>query len=414
MVFFGDYVSEDAYVKKVKEICDKSIVIFTLPFKDKLENRFSFERASVLLAENNNVPIYTTCGQWFGYAPIVGGKVNTGFYQGQAAAELAIRILDGENPNNIPIQNSSGKYIFDYIQVKRFGISLASLPQGSIVINEPLSFYVLYKKQIWITTTVIITLTTMVIILAVNVIRRKRAEKKLLEYQAQLKSLASELSLTEEREKRRIATELHDRISQTLVISKLRLKSLREKNFSDNVIIALDETCESLDRIIQNTRSLIFDLSSPILYELGFEAAVAEWLDEQIKKKYEIETEFEDDGKHKSLDDDIRVLLFRSVQELLANVIRHAHAHRVKISSRKIGGQIYVSVEDDGIGFRPPALTTATAKRREFGLFSIQERLERLSGRFEIVSKPGQGTKATIIAPLKSAGENRPGKIETL
>jgi signal transduction histidine kinase len=82
----------------------------------------------------------------------------------------------------------------------------------------------------------------------------------------------------------------------------------------------------SSKHIIQDIRTLTFDLSYPILYELGFETAVTEWLDEQIREKHEIQTEFRDDGQPKPLDDDIRALLFRNVRELLMNIVKHANA----------------------------------------------------------------------------------------
>jgi signal transduction histidine kinase len=207
--------------------------------------------------------------------------------------------------------------------------------------------------------------------------------------------------LTEERERRRIATELHDRIGQLLVISKVKLGALREFEQSDEFTGAVNEICDSLDQSIQNTRSLTFDLSSPILYELGFEAAVAEWLDEQIREKHGIETEFIDDGQPKPLDDDISVLLFRDVRELLINVVKHAQADKVKVAIRRIDNEIYVSVEDDGVGFNISEITSIATKTRGFGLFSIRERLEQLGGRLEIDSKPGCGTRVTVIAPLK-------------
>jgi len=163
----------------------------------------------------------------------------------------------------------------------------------------------------------------------------------------------------------------------------------------------LAEVCDSLDQTIENTRLLTFDLSSPILYELGFEAAVAEWLVEQIQQKYGIATEFEDDGQHKPLDEDIRVLLFRDVRELLINVVKHAHAHKVKVTVRKVGSNIYVSVADDGVGFDIAEVSSIATKTGGFGLFSIRERLERLGGHLEVESKRGHGTKVTITAPLK-------------
>jgi len=230
---------------------------------------------------------------------------------------------------------------------------------------------------------------------------RQLAERKILDNQAKLKSLASQLSRIEERERHRLATVLHDQIGQSLVFSKLRLDELRTTISSSDVTGALKEVCASLDKVIQETRTLTFDLSSPILYELGLEAAVAEWLTDEIKRKHGIETEFRDDGREKLLDDDIRALLFRNVRELLINVIKHAQANKVKVDMRRNGADICVSVEDDGIGFNPAEVTAMTARSDKFGLFSIKERLEQLGGCIKVDTGAGQGTRILMKAPLK-------------
>jgi PAS domain S-box-containing protein len=237
-----------------------------------------------------------------------------------------------------------------------------------------------------------------------DITERKKAEQKLLEDQAQLKSLASQLTLAEERERRRLATKLHDRISQSLVSSKIKLDALRK---SDK---ALEDVCNSIGQTIQDTRTLTFDLSSPVLYELGFETAVSEWLTSQIQGKHDITVEFEDDGEPKPLDEDVRILLFRDVRELLINVVKHASAHKVKVSIRKVGSEIHIRVEDDGWGFDTKKVAATAVREGGFGLFSIRERLGQLGGHLEIESEPGCGTKATLIAPLKQEKVNRKGK----
>ena len=230
---------------------------------------------------------------------------------------------------------------------------------------------------------------------------RMRREQRFLEYQAQLKSLASELALTAERERRRIATELQERISQFLVISKFQLEGLQQSVSGEKLKVVLDGICKTLGQTIAETQLLTFDLSSPVLHELGFEAAVADWLTEEIQDKHGIAAEFEDDGQSKPLDEDIRILLFRFVRELLMNVVKHARANKVKVSVCKVGSQICVSVEDDGVGFDPAKVASTAAKRAEFGLFGIREKLEYLGGHLEIKSEPGHGCKVTMTAPLK-------------
>jgi PAS domain S-box-containing protein len=234
-----------------------------------------------------------------------------------------------------------------------------------------------------------------------DITQRKQTEEKLLEYQKRLKSLASELTLAEERERHRIATELHDEISQSLFFSKMKLEGLHKSASDKQSDDTLDEINNSLGRIIASMRSLTFDLSSPILYEFGFEEAVAEWLTEQVEKKHGIATEFEDDGLPKPLDEDIRVILFRNVRELLFNVVKHAHAKKIKVSIQKLSSRIRVSVEDDGLGFEPAKVKSMITNKKAFGLFSIRERLEHFGGNLEIESESGCGCRVTITSPLK-------------
>ena len=240
-------------------------------------------------------------------------------------------------------------------------------------------------------------------IYALDITERKCAEEKLLDYQEQLKSLASQLTLTEEHERHQIATELHASIGQSLVISKIMLDKLRSSAVSSELATKLKEVCDSLDQTIQESKTLTFDLSSPILYELGFEAAVSAWLTEQIEKKHGIATKFKKDKERKLLDDDVRVLLFRDVRELLINVVKHSQAKKVTVSVSRVGDRIRVCVEDDGVGFNVKEAAGTVGKTGGFGLFSIRERLDQIGGHLEIESEPGKGTKMTLMAPLKEA-----------
>ena len=232
-------------------------------------------------------------------------------------------------------------------------------------------------------------------------IEQRQADEQLLEYQAQLRSLASELTLTEERERRRLATDLHDRIGQTLAVSKIKLGALGTSAASTDFAGPLDEVRALIDQTIQDTRSLTFELSLPVLYELGFTAAM-EWLAEQVQEQHGVRVELEVDGQVRLPDEGLRVLLFRAVQELLVNVVKHAQAHTAKISIREDGDSIRIEVEDDGIGFEP----SKAGRNGGFGFFSVRERLRFLGGDFDVESEPGRGTRAVLVAPLKDSGES--------
>jgi PAS domain S-box-containing protein len=239
--------------------------------------------------------------------------------------------------------------------------------------------------------------------IARDITERRRVENQLLAYQERLRSLASELSLAEERERRRIATELHDRIGQTLAACKIKLGTLRESASSTELAEPLDEIRELVEEIIRTTRSLTFEVSPPILYELGLEAAV-EWLVERIQRQYGLLSHFEHDRQPKPLDDDVSVLLFQAVRELLANVAKHAQARNVKVSLRREDSNIKITVEDDGNGFDVSDVVSHWSKSEGFGLFSLHERLNHLGGHLEVHSEPGHGTCATVAAPLKRGG----------
>ncbi|UCD87211.1 MAG: PAS domain S-box protein, partial [Desulfobacterales bacterium] len=152
-----------------------------------------------------------------------------------------------------------------------------------------------------------------------EITERQRAEKRLLTYHKRLRSLASALSLAEERERRRIATEVHDHVGQNLAFAKLKLATLLKKISSSSEQKAADELNTLIDEAIRDTRFLVSEFGSPVLYELGFVPAV-EWLTQQTQKRHGIVVDFEDDGQPKPLSDDVRVLLFQAVRELLANI----------------------------------------------------------------------------------------------
>ena len=234
---------------------------------------------------------------------------------------------------------------------------------------------------------------------------RKKAERKLLIYQKQLRSLASELSLAEERLRRRIATDIHDHVGQNLAISKIKVESLAQSAPSPETARALDEIRDLIAQTIESTRSLTFELSPPVLYDLGFEAAV-EWLVRQTRRQYGLSTEFEDDGQTKSLDNNVRVLLFQAVREVLLNVVKHARAGNVMVSIRKVGNEIRVSVEDDGVGFDVSKALSQDYKTSGFGLFSIRERLDHIGGYVDINSEFDRGTQVTLVAPINHSNDN--------
>ncbi len=234
-----------------------------------------------------------------------------------------------------------------------------------------------------------------------NAWARLEAEENLLTHRAQLQSLSSQILLTQEQERRRIAVDLHDRIGHALSSIMLNLGAFKQTSSTSADDGIIDEISNIVEQCIEDTHSLTFEISPPILYDLGLEAAL-DWLAEQTQTKHKIQIRVEDDEQEKPLDENLRVLLFQASRELLFNMVKHSQAASATISIKRIDQHIKIVIEDDGIGFDPEKERYRKNKTGGFGLFSIQERMAQQEGIFEINSAPGNGTRITMISPMKS------------
>jgi two-component system, chemotaxis family, CheB/CheR fusion protein len=230
--------------------------------------------------------------------------------------------------------------------------------------------------------------------------QRQAAEVRIRDYQRKLQQMAFDAAVAEERERRRIGADLHDRIGQGLALAQIKLTSMRAA-VQGASRTALDEAVELLAQSVADTRTLTFELSPPVLYDLGLKAALS-WLVEDFEKRHGMRVELEDDGQDKPLDDASAALVYRSVRELLLNVFKHAGVPAAKIVLRRVGGELQIEVKDGGAGFELDDITLPTATSG-FGLFSVREQISRLGGHVQIASAPQQGSCVSLRVPLKLA-----------
>jgi PAS domain S-box-containing protein len=235
-----------------------------------------------------------------------------------------------------------------------------------------------------------------------DITARRQSEEKIIEYQNQLRSLASQLITSEERNRQDFAAFLHDQIGQALCTLKIKLEMLQESKSLEESRGFSSEMLSTTAQLIANTRSLTYELNPPILHELGLGAGL-EWLAEQMHERAGVIVQFEDDGKPRSLEKEINILLFNAVRELLINVAKHARAQNVKVSIQGDEAGVRVCVEDNGIGFNAPGTAFPTSKSNSFGLFSIKERLNYVGGHLDIKTAPGNGTRITLHIPHRHA-----------
>lgn len=230
-----------------------------------------------------------------------------------------------------------------------------------------------------------------------------RLEQEVAARTASLRRLASEVCLAEERERRRIAENLHDHLGQGLALMKIRLQRLRGDAVLGGHDRALDELVSLSDQAIRYTRDLTFELSPPVLYELGLGAAL-DWLGDETRRKHGLKVKVKA-GTRIALPDDLLVMLWKSARELVHNVVKYAGAGKLILTLNERDGRVRLTVEDDGGGFDFDA-----ARGRNgggFGLFSIEERLGQMGGGMTVDSRPGRGTKVELDAPLTTGRDQR-------
>lgn len=215
----------------------------------------------------------------------------------------------------------------------------------------------------------------------------------------QVRMLASELTLTEQRERQRIARVLHDDVQQLLYGAQLQLhmgaKSVRDNDEARKKLTAVDEL---LLEAIDTTRTLTVGLSPPILKGEGLAQAL-HWLAAQERYLHDLDVSIEDAGWTELPEEQIRLLVFQFIRELLFNVVKHAGVRSARVILKSEEGLYRIRVEDDGNGYEIDDPETGKSVPAGFGLSRIRDRLHLFGGQLHIESAPGSGTRVEIVLP---------------
>ncbi len=240
-----------------------------------------------------------------------------------------------------------------------------------------------------------------VLLVGEDVTMRKQAEKKLRVHERELRRLATAVTSAEEHERRRIGRGLHDEIGQALATAALKLDQLMQLGGDGEHDRMLAEVRQLLDWSIEWTRSLTFELTSPVLYELGLAAALRD-LGERAEQHGGPRFRFDGDGSPPPISDELGALLFRLARELVHNVVKHADARQLRIGLESTPREVTIRIGDDGCGFDVSDAGHGFSAEGGFGLFSVSEQVARLGGRLVLESTPGRGTQIDVIVPAES------------
>ena len=217
----------------------------------------------------------------------------------------------------------------------------------------------------------------------------------------EVRTVASNMTSAEQAERTRIARILHDDLQQNIFAVKMQLSMLRdsmEKN-GETSRVDLAQLDEWLADAIATTRQLSVDLSPPILQGEGLPEAVI-WLGAQMKEQYDLDVTVHANGVHAVFDEDVRLLVFQTVRELLFNVVKHSETLKATVTFEQQDGEVNITVSDDGKGFETEKVMENWQARH--GLLRMRDRLFLLGCNLKIQSAPNNGTRITIEAPVKS------------
>ncbi len=215
-----------------------------------------------------------------------------------------------------------------------------------------------------------------------------------------LRRLTTALTRSEERERRRIAHGLHDHLQQLLIASRMQMALVRQKAEPGPLRAAAEQTDELLAQAIEFTRNLTADICPPVLGDLGLLAGLR-WTASEFERRFGLRVTVRGEDEADPASEEVRVLLFHCVRELLFNVAKHAATNEASVSMSCDGAVVRLTVEDRGVGYDPAEVARRDGDGGRFGLFSVNERLAALGGRMETVTAPGLGVRTTLVAPLQ-------------
>jgi len=384
-------------LERLKRLPRNTIILYTNITEDSAGTNFVPATQSLpIVAAAANAPVFSMYDSLFGHGT-VGGYLESYSTQGRVAGEMAVRILKGEKPENIPIVRGTSVYMFDWRQLQRWGFSEHDLPPGSVVEFRTPTAWEQYRWRIIAIGVVIITQALLIVGLLIQRYRRRRAEES-------LRDMTGRLLQSQDDERRRIARDLHDGTGQHLSGIALSVGQVLADfpRGHDRLRQLLQDSHVASRQALDEIRAVSFALHPPILDGLGLIPAL-QWYLDGLQKRAHFGIDFEAPANLADISPDGDRTLFRIVQESVTNVLRHSGATAMKIKMSNGEKGLTLEIQDNGHGMSTEDLDRAEgALSLGVGVAGMRERVRQLGGTFKIVSTP-TGTKVLVSLPTREA-----------
>ena len=358
----------------VASLPPRTVIFFTTVFRDSTGKSFLPAPVASTLAVASNIPLYVVADSLIG-GGAVGGLVAHLDALGRRLGELAQQVLGGTAPASLPIEvRKDGVPMFDWRVLERWGISESRLPPDSVVRFRELTIWQNYRWHIAAVAALCLAQSVLISGLLIQRRRRRLAEREAA-------TLAGRLITAHEDERRRLARDLHDDLTQRLARLAIDAGKIEQSAPVANHEQPGRSMREELVRLSEDVHALSYRLHPSLLDDLGLVEALNAECD-GFSRRESIPVEFKPRDVPQDVPPQTALCLFRVAQESLRNVARHAGASAVEVSLRKVDGGIEMAVRDNGAGFDP----AEDRARHSLGLASMKERMHLLGGELDIDS----------------------------
>jgi signal transduction histidine kinase len=376
-------------LKKVAA-ADRNTSILMLTYEeDSVGTNYSTLEIIEQMSTESSVPLYGLYDTLLGNG-IVGGSLQSAESQGKLAGELAVRVLKGERPEDMPIVGlDTVQMMFDARQLRRLNISLDSLPSGSHIRYREPTFWEQFGRYVLFGATAIIVQSLIIAALLVNRSRRFRAERE-------ARDLAGKILTAQEDERRYLAREMHDDLSQRLAASAIEAGNLEQRfQESPESHAALGSLKKNLIVICDDVHRLSRQIHPAILDDFGLADALHSECDRYADRE-RVAVEFRSGELPAKLPKEVGLCLYRIAQEALWNAAKYSHSERVTVELNADPEFVHLEIRDFGRGFEP----LQVSEHQGLGLASMKERARLVRGTINIDSAPGKGAKITVQVPV--------------
>jgi signal transduction histidine kinase len=378
-VVAADTLGLEAMRQRVATLPPNSAVFYYMYAVGKDGALHEDERALPAIREASNAPVYGIFTDQLGRG-IVGGPLVDSRNMGVVTAKLAARMLNGEPTGDkvevpVPVPAPS----FDWRELKRWGIPESRLPPGAEVHFRPPSLWEEHRSLIVLGSAIVLFQAGLITALLFQRSRRRHAEKEAI-------GMSGRLITAHEDERRRLARELHDDLTQRLARLAVDAGRLERTSGADAAAMRKD-----LAHLSEDVHAMSYRLHPSVLDDLGLVEALRAECD-RVAQRGDVRVEVEAHGVPKTVPSETSLCLFRVAQEAMSNATRHGRANAVTVLLTLRDRGLQLAIADNGSGFD----TAHARERASLGLASMRERVRLLRGQLDIESTPGRGT--TVVA----------------